>query len=69
MEKVLTWEIVKSDWDEWVGRPVTDEEFEAICDEISGRLDNFAEELTQDLIKMVQSDTLLFKSKIKEKEA
>lgn len=61
MEKVLTWVIRRSDWDEWVGRSLTDEEFEVICDEISGRLDNFADGLTEDLIKDTQNGRLLFK--------
>lgn len=61
MEKVLTWVIKRSDWDEWVGRPLTDEEFEAICEEISGRLDNFADGLTEDLIKDTQYGRLLTK--------
>lgn len=58
-EKVLTWTINRSDWDEWVGRPLTDEEFEFVCDEISGRLDNFADGLTEDLIKDIQYGRLI----------
>lgn len=60
-EKVLTWVLNREDWDGWVGRPLTDEEWETVCDEISGRLDNFADGLTEDLVKDIQSDRLISK--------
>lgn len=60
-ERTFPWTIRRSEWDEWVGRPLTDEEWEAVCEEISGRLDNFADGLTEDLIKDIQIGRLLFK--------